>query len=168
MQCRFIVLSGRSGSGKTYAARFMSKVYGYQHIMLSDVIRGIAAHTPHNKPNIIAFALWYRQKYGKDVFARQALKHVKKDRVVFDGVRCVEEYEVIKQKCPHTCLVWIQSHNPAIHRHTRTGFDDTRDAPMLEQALNLEKLKVLADRVLYNEHTPAFDDQLRDLVSSFE
>lgn len=113
-------LTGLAGSGKGEVSRYLEKVYGFNGLVFSDVLREEA-----EKTNLLKGASYERQKYllsklgeqmrreyGMDVLARSLVERIESERLrraVVDGFRSVEEVDLFRDNFNSFSLVYIKA-----------------------------------------------------------
>lgn len=116
-----LVVVGLPGSGKSTIADFLRK-RGFDVIELGDIWRELLKknNVPMNDPRETReFTKRIREKYGKDVYARYAVKKIKKSmkRVVIMGVRSTYEFNYLKGKSKKIKIIAV--HSPFTTRFKR-------------------------------------------------
>ncbi|PSN90031.1 hypothetical protein B9Q03_03375 [Candidatus Marsarchaeota G2 archaeon OSP_D] len=157
-----VCTAGLKGSGKSVLSEAAAEL-GYQVVSLGEVVRNELAKRVGkiNHASMKAFSVEIRKKMGPAAVAALSAELVKEDtpKVVFDGLRSMDEYLFFKQKFGRCVLV-------AVHASPKTRFSrlTTRSKPddpktfeefeqrdQVELALGLGSLMVLADYHLVNE-----------------
>ncbi|MBI4368367.1 MAG: AAA family ATPase [Candidatus Omnitrophica bacterium] len=93
-----IGLTGKNGSGKGEAARFL-KERGFEYLSLSDVVREEVAKAkkPVTRENLIRKGNELRRKFGPNVLAKRVIQRMESDRnYVIDSVRHPAEAKTLK------------------------------------------------------------------------
>lgn len=93
---------GPMGSGKGFAAKYLSKKYGYRIISMGNIVRALA-RKKHAKPtrlNLEKIQREYRKKYGDDFVIRETIKKARASSkpVILDGVRSVIDARTAKKE----------------------------------------------------------------------
>lgn len=159
----FVVCTvGLKGSGKSILSEAAAEL-GYQVISLGEVVKMELAsrNIPPTEANVRSFSLEIRQKMGPAAVAILSDKLVKSDssKVVFDGLRSLEEYEYFRRRYDECVLI-------AVHASPRTRynrimarrrpddpktFEDFRKHEEVELSFGIGSLLALADYHLVNE-----------------
>jgi len=169
---RLILITGMPGSGKTTAARLITRL-GYTLLTMGDVIRDIAVArgletTPSNLGRI---AEEVRREGGSRAVARRCVERLMErgsEKVVVDGIRSLDEVDTFREVFDIALV--------AVHASPRTRFDRLRergrgDDPFTwevfaerdqrELGFGVGAAIALADQMIVNEGT--IDDLTRDL-----
>ncbi len=108
-----LIVVGLPGSGKSTVAE-MLRDEGFSVIEFGDIWRELLKKTkmPLNDPRATReFTRKLREKYGKDIYARYALKKIKKNmkHVVLMGLRSTYELDYLKKKAKSIKIIAIRS-----------------------------------------------------------
>ncbi len=109
-----IAFTGLPRSGKDTAADYLVKKHGFSKVVMSDE-NGFELKKHGLKDNKMGRSRMgkeLREKFGLDVIARRSFERAKKsgfERVVFVGVRGVEEVNFFKKEIPEFKLIKIES-----------------------------------------------------------
>lgn len=159
----FVVCTvGLKGSGKSILSQAAAEL-GYQVISLGDVVKRELANTgvSPTEANVRSFSVEIRRRMGPAAVAILSDKLVRSDssKVVFDGLRSLEEYNYFKQQYGDCVLI-------AIHASPRTRYmrlvsrgrsddpktlEEFRRRDEVELSFGIGSLLALADYHLVNE-----------------
>ncbi len=108
-----VVVIGLPGSGKSTAAELLRE-NGFTVVELGDIWRELLRKykIPRDDPRATReFTLWLRKKFGKDIYARHAIRRVKKSnkKTVIMGVRSTYELDYIRNHIPGIKVIAITS-----------------------------------------------------------
>lgn len=108
-----LVVVGLPGSGKSTVAE-MLREEGFDVIEFGDIWRELLkkAKVPMNDPRATReFTRRLREKYGKDIYSRYAVKKIRKSmkHVVLMGVRSTYELDYLKKKVKKIDIIAIRS-----------------------------------------------------------
>jgi dephospho-CoA kinase len=104
-------VAGMPGSGKSLVVK-VARENGYDAVVMGDVVRQEAErkNLQPNPENIGKIMLELREKEGSNVVAKRCIPKIegaKKQRVVVDGIRSLEEVEEFKKRFPKFSLVAV-------------------------------------------------------------
>ncbi|RLJ08393.1 MAG: hypothetical protein DRP12_00660 [Candidatus Aenigmatarchaeota archaeon] len=117
-----IGITGRRYSGKTLAAEWLQKTYGFR---LLDFTQDVLAPRLKRqgkrvtRKNLIELACRLRERYGRDILARMLVRKARGDRIVISGIRFPEEVQVFRKRWQDFLLIAILA--PAKLRWRRAG-----------------------------------------------
>ncbi len=112
-------LTGMAGSGKSTAARYLKRKYGFDFITLSDIVMAEArkkglvkeGDMEMQKDIISKFGVSWRKESGNDyVVAEKAIERIRESglhKVVIDGFRSPGEVRLFRKSFPGFRLVYI-------------------------------------------------------------
>ncbi|MFP4045698.1 MAG: AAA family ATPase [Candidatus Aenigmatarchaeota archaeon] len=116
-------LTGKIGCGKDTVSRYLEREHGFRSISMGDIVREYVREeglemTRENQQKI---GTGYREKHGKDFFAREVARKIGElpgDRFVINGVRAPHDVKVPRKRFDEKfCLIQITS--PAEDRFQR-------------------------------------------------
>ncbi|MFH0829859.1 MAG: AAA family ATPase [Candidatus Aenigmatarchaeota archaeon] len=163
-----IGLTGMAGSGKSTAGRYLKEKYGFEFIVMSDIIRaeaerrGFLKHTDleAQKAIISKFGVLWREETGEDQIVAEKtiemMKKVKLHKVAVDGFRSPGEVELFRKTFEGFKLIYVRA-DPDVRwkrrleqdpKAKRNDFDsrDKRDSQMMGMREVLE----MADMTVEN------------------
>jgi dephospho-CoA kinase len=157
-----VCTAGLKGSGKSLLSEVASGL-GYHVVSLGDVVRAelMKNHREVSDSEIRSFSVEIRCRMGPAAVAALSVELVRPEwsKVMFDGLRSIDEYRFYKQRYGECVLI-------AVHASPRTRFnrlrmraraDDPKTLQEFEQrddaelALGIGSLMVLADYHLVND-----------------
>ena len=162
---KIVAFTGMPYSGKTEAVQ-IAKDMGIQVIRMGDMVWGEVKNQglELNDKNVGEVANNMREKYGKDIWARRTLDNIKslnkKDVVVIDGIRNVEEIDRFKKDLGKDFFVIAvdASNETRYKRALRRGRqDDSKDLEKIKERdqrelrWGLDVVIASADIVVSNE-----------------
>lgn len=169
---------GMPGSGKA-VARKVAEELGYGTVVMGDVIReevrrrGLKA-TPENLGLVM---IDIRKKFGPNVVAERSIEKIKKlkrEVVVIDGIRSLEEVEFFKKFFPDLKVIAIHSSPKTrfkrLMKRSREddpkGWDEFYERDRRELKVGIGDVIAISDFMIVNEGTK---ESLREnLVKVFE
>ncbi len=136
MDRTIICIAGLPGSGKTMAAKILSRK-GLKVVEMGDVIRQ-RMNKEHVNPNEIrSYVINMRRRYGKTIFARNTISAVRrsgKDNVIIAGLRSKQELDLFRNKLKGVYLL-------ALVAPMKLRFERVRYRRNHENMSNLNKFK---------------------------
>lgn len=102
MKTKIIGLVGKRASGKDVAAKYLSRKYKVNEIILSNFIYQAldVLNIPPNRRNIAWFIQKIRSRFGREILADSAIKKIKESNpklVIVNGIRVKKEFEMFKK-----------------------------------------------------------------------
>jgi dephospho-CoA kinase len=174
-------VAGMPGSGKSLVVR-VAKDMGYDVVVMGDVVRQEAQSRSlePNAENIGRIMLELREKEGRTVMAKRCVPKIaeaKKDKVVVDGIRSLDEVEEFKKRFPKFSLVAIcsspETRFQRLYRRRRT--DDAEDWEVFnerdarELRVGLGNAIAMADYTVVNEEAlVAVKNRIRHVLGRVE
>jgi dephospho-CoA kinase len=100
---RIIGIAATIGAGKNTACSYIMKKYGYQMIVMGDLVREAARELglKPNRENLQKVQKIYTDKHGLDYWARETIKKIRKEgweKVLINGIRRPEDAKVPKEE----------------------------------------------------------------------
>tara|TARA_B100000902_G_C26656449_1_gene596262 strand:+ start:35 stop:577 length:543 start_codon:yes stop_codon:yes gene_type:complete len=108
-----IAIYGKIGSGKSFAAKYISKKYKYEEYSMGDEIRKIAKNKKliPTRYNLSKISTNYKKKYGNDYWIKKLMKSISNKKIIVSGIRSVDDYLFLKNKYKNIVLIEIYSKN---------------------------------------------------------
>jgi dephospho-CoA kinase len=161
-------LAGMPGSGKSLVDE-VAKGKGYDVVAMGDVVREETQKrnlepTPENIGKVM---LDLRQKEGSAVIAKRCIPKIdstKRQKVVVDGIRSLDEVEEFKKHYPKFSLIAIHASPETrfqrlYHRHRSDDANQWKvfhERDMRELSVGLGSAVAMAENMIINEALPAF------------
>jgi dephospho-CoA kinase len=158
-------VAGMPGSGKSLVIK-VAKENDYDVVVMGDVVRKEAEknNLEPNPENIGKIMLELREKEGKGVIAKRCIPTIegaKRQKVVVDGIRSLEEVEEFKKRFPKFSLIAIcsspETRFQRLYRRRRSddagGWDVFHERDMRELSVGLGNAIVMAEYTVVNEET---------------
>lgn len=152
---------GPVGSGKGFAAKYISRKYGYRMITMGNIVRSLAKKEgiKPTRPNLEKVQRKYRDKYGSDFVIQQAIKKAQTSKrpVVLDGLRA-EVDAVTAKKILGAKLILVDA-DPEVRfermkRRRRADFSKTFE--------DFKKIEALEDKTFHLNKTFSHADYKAD------
>jgi dephospho-CoA kinase len=173
--------AGMPGSGKSLIVK-VAKENGYDAVVMGDIVRQEAESRSlePNPENIGKIMLELRQKEGKGVIARRCIPKIeeaKKQKVVVDGIRSLDEVEEFKKRFPNFSLIAIcaspETRFQRLFRRRRSddadGWDAFHQRDMRELSVGLGNAIAMAEYILVNEEElEVVKNKLKHLLKKVE
>jgi len=154
---KIICITGMPLAGKTLAASF-AKEKGIEVISMGEKIRKMMEKL--NVKDVGNFIIEIREKYGKDIIARECEEDIKKakDFVIVEGIRSIEEVEYFR-KFGEVYILAIHSsvkkrYERAIKRKRNDdpkNFEEFKERDLRELKIGVGNVIALADYMIINE-----------------
>ena len=172
------VVVGKICAGKTALGRYASGHQLFQFIEASNIARMLANEFGLDAPNPLYLAVYFLNKKGPDIIARQIVQMYAdslESNSIVTGFRTIEEIQLIRDQYPNCKVVYIDaSSRTRFERHLKRGrlgsintfqkFEE-HDRRQWEFGL-LPVAKNLSDIVIENEGTiETYYGQVRALLS---
>jgi dephospho-CoA kinase len=174
-------VAGMPGSGKSLVVR-VARTNGYGSVVMGDVVRQEAASnglepTPENIGRIM---LGLREKEGKGVIARRCvpkIEETRRQKVVVDGIRSLEEVEEFRKRYPSFVLIAIcaspETRFQRLYRRRRSddsdGWDTFHQRDMRELSVGLGNAIAMAEYTVVNEQAlDVVKNRVRNVLRSVE
>jgi dephospho-CoA kinase len=156
-------VAGMPGSGKSLIIK-VAKEKGYDAVVMGDVVREEAGkmNLKPNPENIGRIMLELREKGGRGVIAKRcipAIEGAKRQKVVVDGIRSLEEVEEFRECFPKFSLIAIcaspETRFQRLYRRRRSddagGWDVFHRRDMRELSVGLGNAIAMAEHTVVNE-----------------
>jgi dephospho-CoA kinase len=156
-------VAGMPGSGKSLVVK-VAKENGYDAVVMGDIVRQEAQskNLEPNPENIGKTMLELREKEGKSVMAKRCIPKIeesKKQRVVVDGIRSLDEVEEFKKRFPKFSLTAIcaspETRFQRLYRRRRNDdagcWDVFHKRDMRELSVGLGNAIAMAEYTVVNE-----------------
>jgi len=156
-------LIGRIGSGKTVAAKYLTRRYNADYRRFSQIFMDILErlNLPKNRRNLQKLGRMLRKEFSQDVIVNAFEKDLRdccSDMIVVDGIRYENEVELLR-RYPHNILVYIHS-NPEdrygrVRKRAEKGeaaisWEEFEQADNRETEKYIKRLKERADYIINN------------------
>lgn len=133
---------GFIGAGKDTIADYLVERYGFKKLVMSDIITDELRHMkiPVNRKEMQDLSARYKEKYGKGVWARKSVEHIKKagwDKVVISGMRDTAEITEFK-KTDRFVLLFVHADQETRFKRLAARAS-VKDAPSRQQLIAQEK-----------------------------
>ena len=147
-----LVVVGLPASGKSTVAQILREE-GFDVIELGDIWRELLKknNVPINDPRATReFTLMIREKYGKDIYAKYALKKIKKSmrHIVIMGVRSTYEMDRIKKHIKDVKVIALLSPLKISYKRLRTRAkpEDPKNLSDFNWLVTREKRGFMSDK----------------------
>lgn len=159
-------ITGKKGSGKGTAARYIQKKYDARLFSFSKILDDILQrmYVPNGRDNEIKLALALRKLFGNNILARILKKDIQEFKPTFaviDGMRYEEEHTILKD-LPNFKLLAITAEPEQRYERIRKRMEKADDQTLSwkafqnqeqqETELQLDKLLAKADSVIGNDN----------------
>lgn len=173
-----IGLAGMPGSGKSVFVK-VAREYGYRVVRMGDVVWGWVRKKGMEitEENVSRVATEERLRYGNGIWAIRTLDRVKKDKIVIDGIRTLEEINVFRSRFTDFLLVAIHASPETRWKRIRKRRrkDDTkteytfRVRDQRELRWGIGNAIAIADIMLVNESTMnEFKKECHEVMTQIE
>ena len=155
-----LIISGNLGSGKTTAAKYISRKYGYQHLSFVEEIwkpilskRGMEC----NRKNLQELGVELMKNPGPEKIVKKLLnKAIPQKEVIIDDVRRSDIVLIFKNLCSSVFLVYIESdfqirYPRLVIRNGVKSKEEQINAEKVETETTILELKEIANIVIVNE-----------------
>lgn len=156
-------VAGMPGSGKSVFVK-VAKENGYDAVVMGDVVRqeAVSRSLEPSPENIGKIMLQLREKEGKSVMAKKCIPKIeeaRRQKVVVDGIRSLDEVEEFKKRFPKFTLVAIcaspETRFQRLYRRRRSddadGWDVFHERDMRELSVGLGNAIAMAEYTVVNE-----------------
>jgi len=173
-----IAITGMPGSGKSTVARMLADKLGCKLVSMGDAVRSEVRRRglPLTVDNVEKVAMELRREKGKAAVAYIVRKHVEDlfssgaDCVIVDGLRALEEADVLKEAADSLCIVAVHASprrrlERLISRGRRDDIKSAEDLRMRDEAnlsFGIGDVIALADFMIVDE------DGLSELESAVD
>jgi len=159
-------LVGRIGSGKTVAAKHLTKKYNADYQRFSQIFMDVLErlNLPVNRLNLQTLGRVLREEFGPDVVVNafdRDLRECNSESVVVDGIRYENEVMLLR-RYPRNILVYIHSSPEERYERVRrrgekgeatVSWEEFKQAENRETERYIEDLKGKADYIINNSES---------------
>jgi dephospho-CoA kinase len=155
-----LVISGSLGAGKTTAAKYISKKYGFQHLSFVEEIwkpilleRGMES----DRSNLQTLGIELMKSYGPEQIVKMLLKKaIPKQYIVIDDIRRKDIMPILQKFCTFVFLIYIETNFDKrfprlVKRDNVQSKEEQLSAENVETETTIYELKEIADIVIINE-----------------
>ena len=138
---KIIAIIADISAGKDTAAKYISEKYKYEHHTVSDILRSIARErklAPIRK-NLSKIADEIRKKEGKDALIIRELKKIKQEKVIFAGIRDIDEIKYLQKNYKKKVIVLYLKADAKVRFERIKARGRTGDPKTFEEFLKMEK-----------------------------
>ncbi len=154
---------GRIGSGKTVAAKYLTRRYNADYGRFSQILMDVLERLslPKNRRNLQKLGRMLRKEFSPDVVVNafeKDLRDCSSNMIVVDGIRYMNEVELLRKR-PHSILVYIHSSPEERYRRVRKrgekdeeaiSWEEFQQADNMDTEKHIEGLKEKADYIIDN------------------
>ena len=173
-----IIMAGSLGAGKTTAAKYVSKKYGFQHLsFVEEIWKPIlnARKQEINRENLQKLGIELMEKIGPRKIVEDLLKKALPNKtILIDDVRRKEVVEIIKQHCSNVFLIYIEAdfstrYPRLVERDKIKNEEEQLKAEKVETELTIPELKLIADYIINNnENINSFYLNIDNVINNIE
>jgi len=138
---KIIAIIADISAGKDTAAKYISEKYDYEHHTISDILRAVARERKlkPTRPNLQGLADEIRKNEGPDALIIRELKKIKKEQVIFAGVRDISEIKYLRKNYPGKVVVFYLKADAKVRFERIKARGRTGDPKTFEEFLKMEK-----------------------------
>ncbi len=168
---KIIGLIGPIGSGKDTVSDYIADKYGYQVIVMGDIVREIATELGrgHTRDELQLTQKDVVSKYGIDYFAKRVVEKIRKngwDKVIINGIRRPEDASVPKGEFKEDMVIVLVDAAPEIRFERMKKRNRVGDPKTIEEFLRQEENERIFFR--WDETRRYVDGVIINNDSSFE
>lgn len=165
---KIIGLIGLIGSGKDVVSDYIAKNYGYNVVVMGDIVREIAAALgrTHDRHDLIKTQKECVEKYGMDYFSKKVVEKIRKNnwqKAVINGIRRPEDATVPKKIFGDEMVIALVDAKPEtrfmrMQGRKRIGDPQTFDEFLIQEKKEMKSFRLdetigLAEYKIRNEGT---------------